>query len=206
MKKISVMNNNFSSSKEILDAYQLTFKYDKFIDYQSVTKVSLHQYFLDKLDFTLSNRGQADKEFFSAEFIIAPFLFEAWRRHTKVNLFSHPNLKVQDFNLYPDYIIAAKDKTGLKILQKPLLMIVKPDDEKIKEGWFDALVQMVAARLVNETDNIPVHAIVTTGDSWYFGKLEDNIFIRHPLPLGIDKPESLMSVLNHIFSLCEVHA
>lgn len=200
------MNNNFSSSKEILDAYQLMFKYDKFIDYQSVTKVSLHQYFLDKLDFTLSNRGQADKEFFSAEFIIAPFLFEAWRRHSKVNLFSHPNIKVEDFNLYPDYIIAAKDKTGLKVLQKPLLMTVEAKDEKVEQGWFDALMQMVAARLMNEDDNIPIHAIVTTGDFWHFGKLEDNTFIRHPTPIGLDDPENLTSVLNHVFSLCEAHA
>jgi len=199
-------NNNFSSAKEILDAYQLTFKYDKFIDYQNVTKINLHQYFLDKLDFILANRGQADKEFFSSEFIIAPFLFEAWRRHSKVNLFSHPNLKVQDFNLYPDYIIAGKDKTGLKVLQKPLLMTVEAKDEKIEQGWFEALMQMVAARLMNETNDIPIHAIVTTGDFWYFGKLENDTFIRHPTPIGISDTESLISVLNHIFSLCEAYA
>jgi len=200
------MNNNFSTSKEILDAYQLQFRYDKFIDYKNIAKLSLPQYFLDNLDFALMNRGQADKEFFSAEFIIAPFLYEAWRRHPKITLFSHPNLKVQDFNLYPDYIIAAKDKTGLKVLQKPLLIMVKPEDEKIKQAWFDALMQMVAARLMNETNDIPVHAIVTTGDGWYFGKLEGNTFTRHPIPIGLNKPENLISVLNHIFSLCEAHA
>jgi len=200
------MNNNFSSSKEILDAYQLMFKYDKFIDYQKVTKIKLEKYFLDQLDFMLINRGQADKEFFTAEFIISPFLYEAWRRHSKITLFSHPNIKVQDFNLYPDYIIAAKDKTGLKVLQKPLLMTVEAKDEKVEQGWSDALMQMVAARLMNESDDIPIHAVVTTGDNWYFGKLEDDTFTRHPTPVGIDDPESLISVLNHIFSLCEAHA
>ncbi len=200
------MNNNFSSAKEILDAYELQFRYDKFIDYQNITKIKLEQYFLDKLDFSLVNRGQADKEFFSAEFIIVPFLYEAWRRHSKITLFSHPNIKVQDFNLYPDYIIAAKDKTGLKVLQKPLLTTVKAKDEKVEQGWFDALMQMVAARLMNETNDIPIHAIVTTGDNWYFGKLENDIFTRHPTPVGISDIEILTSVLNHVFSLCEAHA
>jgi len=200
------MNNNFSSIKEILDAYQLQFRYDKFIDYQSLAKIEIEQYFLDKLDFSLVNRGQGDKEFFSAEFIIAPFLYEAWKRHSKITLFSHPNIKVQDFNLYPGYIIAAKDKTGLKILQKPLLMTVEAKDEKVKQGWFDALMQMVAARLMNENDDIPIHAIVTTGDYWHFGKLEGNTFTRHPTHIGVNDPESLISVLNHVFSLCEAHA
>ncbi len=200
------MNNNFSSSKEILDAYQLQFKYDKFIDYQNVTKVSLPDYFLSNLDFSLSNRGQADKEFFSSEFIIVPFLFETWKKHPKITLFSHPNLKVQDFNLYPDYVITGKDKTGLKILQKPLLLTVEAKDEKVEQGWFEALMQMVAARLMNETNDIPIHAIVTTGDFWYFGKLENDTFTRHPTPISIDDPESLVSILNHVFSLCEAHA
>lgn len=197
------MNNDFSNIKEILDAYQLLFRYDKFIDYHKVTKISLPQYFLDNLDFTMANRGPADKEFFSSEFIIVPFLFEAWRKHSKITLFSHPNLKVKDFNLYPDYIIAGKDKTGLKILQKPLLLTVEAKDEKVEQGWFEALMQMVAARLMNETNSIPVYGIVTTGDNWFFGKLEDNIFTRHPIPVGIDDPERLISVLNHVFSACE---
>jgi len=201
-----MMNNNFSNSKEILDAYQLLFKYDKFIDYQSVTKVSLPQYFLDNLDFSLVNRGQADKEFFRSEFIIVPFLFEAWKKHPKITLFSHPNLKVKDFNLYPDYIIAGKDKTGLKVLQRPLLLTVEAKDEKVEQGWFEALMQMVAARLMNENDDIPVHAIVTTGDYWHFGKLEGNTFVRHPTYIGVNDPENLISILNHIFSLCEAHA
>lgn len=194
---------DFKNVKEILDTFNLSFKFEKFFDINTVPRKKLNPYFLKNLDFALANRGQTDKEFFISEFIVVPFLREAWQNHVKVTLFSHPNLKVKDFNLYPDYLIGGKDKTGLKILQKPLLLTIEAKDEKIEQGWFEALQQLVAARLMNNDDNITIHAIVTTGDLWYFGKLEKGVFIRHPIPVGITQPNLLMSVIEHVFDECE---
>ncbi|MEM8525317.1 MAG: hypothetical protein AAGG68_11765 [Bacteroidota bacterium] len=196
----------FKNSAEVLDHYNLNFDYEKFINYDKVTPIGLTEYFLQDLDFSLSNRGKDDKEFYGSEFLIVPFLKETWKRHPKVFLFSHPYLQVNDFTLYPDYVVTGRSRSGIKVFQKPVLLTVEAKDEQVEKGWFDALLQLVAARELNNTDKVPLYAIVTTADFWYFGKLEDQSFIRHPFPIGITDPELLLGVLSYLFGKCEEHA
>ncbi|MEM9850072.1 MAG: hypothetical protein AAF847_19430 [Bacteroidota bacterium] len=199
----SSSNKQFNNIAEILEHYGIEFEYNKFFAIDEIAELQLDDFFIRDLEFSLSNRGAHDKEFFSSEFIIVPFLKEAWKRHEKVTLFSHVNLKVNEFNLYPDYILGGKHKTGVKILQKPLLLTIEAKDEKVEQGWMEALLQLIAAQQFNQTDQVPVHAIVTTADNWYFGKLTAQLFQRHPFPVGIDDPEKLFGVLDYIFSECE---
>ncbi|MEM9884869.1 MAG: hypothetical protein AAF849_03185 [Bacteroidota bacterium] len=196
----------FKNSAEVLDHYGLDFDYQEFINYDEITPVDIPDHFLKDLKFSLSNRGKDDKEFYGSEFLIVPFLKEAWKLHPKVFLFSHPYLQVNDFTLYPDYVVTARSRSGIKIFQKPILMTVEAKDEQVEKGWFDALLQMVAARELNSTDRVPIQAIVTTADFWYFGKLENQSFIRHPFPVGITDPELLLGVLSYLFGKCEEYA
>jgi len=50
---------------------------------------------------------------------------------------------------------------------------------------------------------ISILSIVTTGDTWQFGKLEKNVFIQHPIAAGIQHIEELLGILNLLFSECE---
>ena len=81
--RMTPTNFNFKNTKEILDTYNLSFKFEKFIDYASIISQPASKWFLEDLDFSLSNRGTADKEFFNSEFIVVPFLKETWKRHAK---------------------------------------------------------------------------------------------------------------------------
>ncbi|MCP4404886.1 MAG: hypothetical protein GY801_47245 [bacterium] len=57
--------------------------------------------------------------------------------------------------------------------------------------------------LANDTPDITIYSIVTTGDFWQFGKLTQSVFTKHPVPVSLHPAGKLLGILNAIFSLCE---
>jgi len=64
-------------------------------------------------------------------------------------------------------------------------------------------LQAIVCQRLNETTEIPIAMIVTTGDVWHFGKLEHTHFVRHPFPFSLENPDMLLGVLDTIFTRCE---
>lgn len=192
------------TTDEILEYFDLKFQFSKFFDSEEISTLTPDEKFLSQLEFSLMNKGAEDKEAFTCEFLIVPFLREIWQRHPgKLSLFSHITIKVDEFHLIPDYVISSKSPRGLKKLHRPLLLIIEAKDEKFEQGWSQALLQLLACQKLNKTDKLPVQAIVTTGDIWQFGKIEGKLFIRHPIPISIEDPGKLLGILDHFFSECE---
>ena len=203
-EKPGMPEQEFKTSNEILEHFDLTFEFSKFFDADELSPVPPDEKFLSQLEFSLMNRGAADKEAYTCEFLIVPFLREVWQRHPEnLSLFSHITLKVDEFHLIPDYVISSRSPRGLKILHRPLLLTIEAKDEKFEQGWVQALLQLLACQRMNKSDKLPVRAIVTTGDIWQFGKIEERRFTRHPLPISIENPGRLLGVLDHFFSECE---
>lgn len=193
----------FRDFEEILEYYHLDFCFETFLDFAQISPVFAEDWFKEELLFALSNRGEDDKEAFICEFLIVPFLRYIWKKHRRVNLFSHVQIKADDLLLIPDYLVSKRTPTGFKKIYKPLLLTVEAKNEQFDEGWFKALLQSIVCQKVNETEDITIFSIVTTGDVWQFGKLEKAHFIRHPLPLSIENPEMLLGVLDVLFAECE---
>ncbi|MCP4369518.1 MAG: hypothetical protein GY797_15620 [Deltaproteobacteria bacterium] len=84
-----------------------------------------------------------------------------------------------------------------------MLLTIKAKNENFDEGWAQALLQSVICQKLNENDDIPIYSIVTTGDLWEFGKLENHVFIRHPVPWAIQDIGGLLGILDTLFSVCE---
>jgi len=200
------MSDDLKDVGEVLEKFGLNFRFDKFIDLKKVQGIEAESWFHEIIDFSLSNRGVDDKEFFTSEFIIVPFLREIWRRHPRLSLFSHVQIRDEERILIPDYLISSKNPTGFKKLHKPLLLTVEAKNEKFEEGWLDALLQSVVCRKINGTDEIPIFSIVTTGDVWQFGKLETATFVRHPIPASLQDTGRLLGILDMLFSECEKNA
>jgi len=197
------MSYDFKDVGDILEKFGLNFRFEKFVDFGKVQRLESEPWFQELIDFSLSNRGVDDKEFFISEFIIVPFLREIWRKHPDLSLFSHVQIRDDEMILIPDYLISSRNPTGFKKLHKPLLLTVEAKNEKFEEGWLQALLQSVVCRKINGTDEIPILSIVTTGDVWQFGKLETTTFIRHPLPASVQDTEQLLGILDVLFSECE---
>ena len=173
----------------------------EFIDFDSLQALDLPSLIKDNLRFSLTNRGDTDMEFYACEAFIFPLLQEVWKRNPKVKLFSHPQIKYEDTILVPDYVVTPKDSMGLNIFTKPLLITVEAPHDNYDLGWENAYKQLVVAHLLNEDDDIPIYAIVSIGTGWEFGKLDQDIIYRHPIPLGLDDPK-LFGILDFIFADC----
>jgi hypothetical protein len=200
------MPHNFTSLKDVIQAYGLSYQTDQFIDFQAIEAVSVADWFKAEIDFSLKNQGQDDKEAFVSEFVIVPFLKEAWKHHANLSLFSHPTLTTDDVTVIPDYLLTARDPSGYKSIYKPLLITVEAKNENFDEGWMQAVLQAVVCQKLNEKPEIPIYAIVTTGDIWEFGKLENKRFTYHPLPLSVQDIGRLLGVLDFLYQQSEISA
>lgn len=198
--------DDFKDLEDILRHFGLRFQFNQFIDLKNPPKIELAPFLLEDLEFGLTHWGTDDKEAFICEFLIVPILKEVWKRHPDLNLFSHVPIQADELKLIPDYLVSAKTRTGWKRLHSPLLLVVEAKDEKFEAGWFQALLQLVICQKINGMNEIPILAIVTTGDLWQFGKLEKECFVRHPIPLSIRKPEDLLGILDICFAECEKNA
>ncbi len=194
--------SDFKNNSEMLIHFGLKASVEQFIDFNSITPVEIPAYLKEDLKFLLANRGDTDMEFYSCEAFIFPLLKEAWKRNPEAKLFSHPQIKYEDLILVPDYVLTAKDKSGLNAFQKPLLITVEAKNDDYAKGWADAYKQLVLARLINENNEIPIYALVSIGDGWQVGKLSGNIIYKNPIALGLDNPNKLLGVLDYIFADC----
>lgn len=189
--------------EEILEQYTVQYVANAFLDFEQLPLIDEPEWFEQEIQFALAHRGEDDNEAFTSEFIIAPLLKEAWKRHLSLNLFSHVQISAEGVTLVPDYLLSATPATGYKAIYKPLLLTVEAKDERFNEGWAQALFQAIICQKVNNTQDIPVFAIVTTGDFWQFGKLDGTLFSRHPTPVALQPVNRLLGILNALFAACE---
>ncbi len=194
--------SEFKSITEILEYFGLEVQTKEFIDFGQLTEIAIPPYLKEDLHFVLSERADTDMEFYACEALIFPILKEAWKRNPRAKLFSHPQIKYEDLILVPDYVVAPRNKTGVNIFEKPLLITVEAKHDDYDLGWQDAYKQLIVSRLLNENPEIPIYAIVSIGKGWEFGKLNGNIIYKHPFGLGLDNPNRLLGVLDFIFADC----
>ena len=194
--------SDFTDSSQMLLHLGLKATTEEFIDLDAITPIEIPIYLKEDLKFIMANRGASDLEFYACEFLIAPFLKEAWKRNPKAKLFSHPQIKHEDLILVPDYVVTSRDKSGLNSFQKPLLITVEAKKDDYDLGWADAYKQLIVARLINNNNDIPIYALISSGKGWEFGKLEGNIIYKHPTTFGLDNPNKLLGILNYIFADC----
>jgi hypothetical protein len=197
------MPHNFNQVQDILTHYHLNYQVAEFLDFNQPPLVTVPEWFRQELRFALANRGEPDKEAFACEFIIVPFLREVWKRHPRLSLFSHVQIKTDELTVIPDYLVTAKHPTGYKTIYKPLLLTVEAKNEQFEEGWTQALLQAVVCQQINGTADFPVLAMVTTGDLWQVGKLERQVFTKHPVPASLQHVEELLGILDMLFAECE---
>ena len=189
--------------EELLETYQLQFTMEEFFTLSTLPKAAASEAFQEELRFAVRHRGSDDKEAFTSEFIVVPFLRETWQRHPRLNLFSHVAINAENVTVIPDYLVTAQAPTGYKSVYKPLLLTIEAKDERFEQGWEQALQQSIVCQQINQNPAIPIFSIVTTGDFWEFGKLGGRIFLKHPLPASIQHPDEVLSVLDALFAACE---
>jgi hypothetical protein len=195
--------NNFKSIKQVIKQYPLKIRQKRFLPN---ILVELPEWFMENIDFSLDTQAVGENEFFFRESFIFPFLQQTWKRHHKgLKLWSHQML-VYDEKLQgePDYFVSSwRDEVIEKLVNTPLFAVVEAKKQDFEEGWGQCLASMIACQKINQDDNLTVYGVVSTGLVWEFGKLETNVFTKHPLSYSISESQKVFGNLDFIFAECE---
>jgi hypothetical protein len=136
-------------------------------------------------------------EYAICEAIIRPILKTVAKNYS-LKVWSHVSYDVdKEKGLVgkPDYLIAARTKYGT--MARPSLCVIEAKQDNFEEGWAQALAEMVASSLLGTTI---CYGIVSTGEFWQFGKLENNVFVIDSISTSaIADLQNVLNIINWLF-------
>ena len=166
------------------------------------SEIAIPDYDFSRIEKKLIDELNFINEVTICERIISPILELVSDQYELLKIWSHVPYNVdQEKGLVgePDYLVAPKTKYG--DMGVPPLCIVEAKKDNFEEGWTQALAEMVAASLQGREE---CYGIVTTGNTWAFGKLEKKVFTRDPKKLSATANlQEIFDVLNWLFHRAE---
>jgi hypothetical protein len=140
-------------------------------------------------------------EYVICESIIFPIL-SVVSKHNGLPLWSHMKFDVSEedgLSGIPDYIIAPASDIGTTF-EKPVICVSEAKKDNFNEGWAQALAEMIAAQRFNQDEQTEIFGIVTTGNFWQFGKLQQNNLTMEIISYSaIENIQKLFNILNWLF-------
>ena len=148
----------------------------------------------EKLNSTISFINEVA----TGEDIIKPILNLVDKKYEALHVWSHLTYNVdKEKGLVgePDYLIAPM--TDQALMSIPPICVIEASPKKFDEGWAQALAEMIAASI----QGIDIsYGVVTTGKSWEFAKLENNVFTKDPNQISAtDNLQKVFDTLNWLF-------
>ncbi|MBF2016952.1 MAG: hypothetical protein IGS23_17495 [Rivularia sp. T60_A2020_040] len=194
--------SNFKIIGEVLKEYQVTYTEANFI---AETPFNVSDYFREDLEIVMREGVVNNSEFAICENLIYPVLKEVWKLYNKkFTLWSHQSLNCDEkLSGYPEYILARRSPLGKVVFDQPYFILVEAKQDDFEGGWAQCLAEMIAAQRLNAEHSIVIFGISSNGNTWQFGKLEDNKFTRNITPYTIYELDKLFAVVNFIFQQCE---
>jgi hypothetical protein len=188
---------SFRSIQEIATRFQVSLKVEPLL---RPLPVALDERFVDDLEFTRSHVAVRISEAAIGEFLIAPVLKQVWRPYKDVLTFwSHVPLGTAEplFGI-ADYVFCQRSELGL-VLDRPFVIVVEAKKDDFEGGWAQCLAAMLAAQRMNGEYPQTVYGIVSNGNSWEFGRLEQAVFTQELRTFIISDLPELVAALNAVF-------
>ena len=191
---------------DVIDKYQLSFKKEHFL--VDMPPVPLSDALKSDLDYVMNNMPYKVSEAAIRENILYPILKEVFRKYDDtLMLWANKSISFdKELGGMPDYIVAKQSERGKIIFGKPLLAVVEAKKDDFEGGWAQCLLEMYTIQKINGKPDMPVFGIVTNGDNWEFGKLENDLFTENGLIYSIYQIETLFAALTTFFELCKQNA
>jgi hypothetical protein len=189
---------------EVLKEYEINSSETNYI---IETEIAVRESFRDDLEFCLRELTFEESDYAICETIIFPVLKELYRLYRdEFTLWSHKSLiyneKLSDV---PDYIIAKRSPLGKEIFDQPFFVAVEAKRDDFIKGWGQCLAEMVAIQKMNDqSEQQTIYGIVSNGQLWQFGKLQNNRFTKNFVAYTIYNLEQLLAALNYVFRQCEL--
>ncbi len=181
--------------------FNLTEKRVKLFDSEEGVEPS--QWLEETLSISLELALSSSSEKARSEFIIAPVLMEMKRRNNKsFSIFSGEKLDAdpeKGLNGECDFILSKGPLSST--IQTPIFSLVEAKKNDVKEGLGQCVAQMLGAGIFNQNEKEVIELIygcVTTGETWQFLKLQDNVIFMDAKRYYINELGKLLWVFQYI--------
>jgi hypothetical protein len=188
---------DFKSIQQVQKTFHIKYVEEDYIEYDDITP---SQAFLDEFHFSRKHIDVFSSEASRCENVIYPVLREVYKSYVAhYALWSHRALSYDDtLTGIPDYLITSKSKLGKTMPGKPIVVVVEAKQNNFTEGWGQCLAELVASQKLNQNEQIPVHGVVTDGESWQFGKLIADVFTKNETILVVSDLRKIFGALSFI--------
>ena len=188
---------DFKTIAEVQERYLIKYRTAHFIQ-SNVIEVSPK--LIEELSFVEQYIDTRVSEFAIRENLIFPVLRDVYKKYAEqFSLWSHRFIKYDEVLVgTPDYFVSKRSELGKTVLGKPLMVMIEAKKNDFDEGWAQCLAEMVAAQKLNENE-LPIYGIVTDGQVWQFGKLEDATYTYNEKLFILDDLAELLGALDYVY-------
>ena len=196
----------FKLIDDVIDTFQLSFKKENFL--MDIPQVKMPDSLKSDLHYVMNTMPYKVSEAAIRENILYPILKEVFKQYdSTLMLWANKSISYsKELGGMPDYIIAKQSERGKIIFGKPLLAVVEAKKDDFEGGWAQCLLEMYTIQKINGKPDMPVFGIVTNGDNWEFGKLDNALFTENDGFCTILELDVLFTVLTAFFELCKENA
>jgi len=194
--------SQFKNIAEVQKAYNIKYEESVFI---FEFDIAVPQSFVEDLKFNKENIDIFSSEASRSELIISPLLREVYKRHNKkYSFWIQKSISFDDvLSGTPDYIFSKKSSLGKTVLEAPIVIVVEAKKNDFEQGWGQCLAELVASQKINGSEVKPVYGVVTDGNLWQFGRLQEHLFTIDGRNYTIDNIQELYGALEYLADLIE---
>jgi len=170
--------SQFKNIAEVQKEYKIKYEEGIFI---SGLDIVVPQTFIEEFRFNKENIDIFSSEASRSELIISPLLREIYKRHSKNYSFwiQKPISFNEALSETPDYIFSKRSALGKTVLETPIVIVVEEKKNDFEQGWGQCLAELVASQKINNNETNSVYGVVTDGNLWQFGRLQEHLFIKN---------------------------
>ena len=194
--------SQFKSMADVQKAYNIKYEDGIFI---SGMDIVVPQIFVEEFRFNKENIDIFSSEASRSELIISPLLREIYKKHSKnYSFWIQKSISFDEvLSGTPDYIFSKRSPLGKTVLETPLVIVVEAKKNDFEQGWGQCLAELVASQKINNNEINPVYGVVTDGNLWQFGRLQEHLFTKNEKNYTIDNMPELFGALEYLANLVE---
>jgi hypothetical protein len=153
------------------------------------------------IKFTMEEVVYDNSEAAICENLIYPVLKTVWKAHSKtLALWSHQPIGEGDLSGVPDYVISKKSPLGKIVFESPFVAVVEAKKDDFTSGWAQCGLEMYVMQSLNQDKTLPVHGIVSNGETWEIARLDEAIFTKYQNVFLIERLDDLYSAISDVFT------
>jgi hypothetical protein len=196
----------FKSIDEVANKYQISIKKANFI--VDVPPTPMPVLLKEELKYIILNYPYNISEAAIRETILFPILKEVWKRYDQtLMLWANKSISFnKELSGMPNYVVAKQSHLGKIVFGSPLLAVVEAKKDDFEGAWGQCLLGMYTIQQINNQPNLTVFGIVTNGDNWQFGQLENMQFTENVDFAFLQEMDKLFATLVFLFELCNQNA